>query len=79
MITGDLLALGPADLAVPTLGAARFPSPMQQLLGARRQSVHWVDETDRVLLDDTRAMAFAREVSIEELPAFDPAGQAASY
>jgi 6-phosphofructokinase 1 len=74
MITGDLLGLTADDLAVRTLGSARYPSPMAQLLGARRSSVHWVDETDRVLFDDTRAMALARGVGIADLPAFEPSG-----
>ena len=78
MITGDLLKLVPDDLRVRGLGPTRYASPMAKLLGARPFSVHWVDETDRVLLDDTLAMAGARNVEISELPAFEPAGPRAS-
>ena len=74
MITGNVLGLRSVDLAVRELGEARFASPMAGQLDGRRSSVHWVDDTDRVLLDDTRAMAGARQVPIGDLPAFEPAG-----
>jgi 6-phosphofructokinase 1 len=78
VITADLLALRAEDLQVRTLGETRHDSPMAALLGARRASLHWVDETDRVLLDDTRSMAEARGVSIARLPAFEPGGPRSS-
>ncbi len=74
MITADLLALTAHDVAVRTLGEPRFGSPMAHVFERRRESVHWVDETDRVLLDDTRAAAAARGVPVAQLPAFEPAG-----
>jgi 6-phosphofructokinase 1 len=74
VITGDLRELHADDLAVRTLGPARHPSPMAQLLGARRSSLHWVDEGDGVLLDDTRGAASARGRSCEDRLAFEPGG-----
>ncbi len=78
VITRDLLDLTADDLAVRTLGPARHASPMAKMLDERSWSVHWVDETDRVLLDDTRAMAGARGVPVAELPAFEPSGPRSS-
>ena len=78
MITRDLLDLTADDLAVRTLGPTRHTSPMAKILNERSWSVHWVDETDRVLLDDTRAMAGARGVAVADLPAFEPSGPRAS-
>lgn len=74
MITGDLLALRPEHLAISSLGEPSHPSPMAGLLGERRPSIHWVDESDRVLFDDTQAMAAARGVPVDQLPAFEPSG-----
>ncbi|MCW2577339.1 MAG: ATP-dependent 6-phosphofructokinase, partial [Modestobacter sp.] len=51
--TGAQLTLTAADLAVPTLGPATVASPLDGGLLARYDSVHYVGETDRVLLDDT--------------------------
>lgn len=74
MITADVLSMTGEDVAVRTLGDPCFPSPMAGMLNGRRSSVHWVDDTDRVLLDDTRAMAAARHVEVTDLPAFEPGG-----
>ncbi len=63
-----------ADLAVPVLGPARFPSPMAALLGDRQSSAHYVNADDRVLIDDTVAMAVARGVAVADLPAFEAGG-----
>jgi 6-phosphofructokinase 1 len=63
-----------ADLAVPVLGPGRFDSPMAALLGDRQTSAHYVNADDRVLLDDTLAMAAARGVPVTELPAFEAGG-----
>jgi 6-phosphofructokinase 1 len=62
------------DLAVRTLGPCRIESPLAARMGARRKSRHYVDENDRVLFDDTVAMAAERGVAIDELPGFEPAG-----
>ena len=61
-------------LRVEVLGEARFPSPLRDLLRDRRGSSHYVDEDDRVLLDDTRRLAVDRDVAVADLPSFEPGG-----
>src|SRR5579859_5198815 len=63
-----------ADLVVKTVGTARIDSPLGELLGQRKQSVHYVEESDRVLLDDTLSAVVARGRLPVELPGFEPAG-----
>ncbi len=65
---------GGPDLSIKTLGSARIESPMAALLDARQTTEHYVDEGDRVLLDDTLSMVRARGGSVDELPGFEPAG-----
>ncbi|MGH3828533.1 MAG: hypothetical protein ACRDQX_15380, partial [Pseudonocardiaceae bacterium] len=65
---------GGPDLSVKTLGAARIESPLAALLDARRTTEHYVDEDDRVLLDDTLSMVRARGCAVGELPSLKPAG-----
>lgn len=62
------------DLTVTTLGPSRITSPMAPLLDARQTTEHYVDEADRVLLDDTLAGLVARGVPARELPGFEPCG-----
>ncbi|MFC7482595.1 hypothetical protein ACFQX7_24830 [Luedemannella flava] len=62
------------DLSVKTLGACRIESPFGSLVQNRRSTLHYVDEADLVLFDDTRAMVAARGVQAEELPGFEPGG-----
>ena len=62
------------DLSVKTLGTCRIPSPLGTLVQNRRSTLHYVDETDVVLFDDTRTMVAGRGVSAEELPGFEPGG-----
>lgn len=62
------------DLNVRNLGACRVDSPLLPLLTERRRTWHAVDESDRVLFDDTASAALARGVPIEQLPGFEPAG-----
>lgn len=59
------------DLSIKILGPARIESPLAALLDTRRTTEHYVDESDRVLLDDTLSMVRARG---GELPSFEPAG-----
>ena len=66
--------LSAADLAIPVLGPGRFESPMSALLGDRASSAHYVNADDRVLVDDTLAMASARGGTVSELPAFEAGG-----
>ena len=63
-----------ADLVVKTLGTARIDSPLGELLGHRQQSAHYVEESDRVLLDDTLSSVAARSRAPVDLPGFEPAG-----
>ncbi len=63
-----------ADLNVKTLGPCRIDSPLAALLDARRQTFHNVDESDRVLFDDTRSALSARSLPVDQMPAFEPAG-----
>lgn len=44
---------GGPDLSIKALGSARIESPLAALLDARQTIEHYVDEDDRVLLDDT--------------------------
>ena len=62
------------ELSVPRLGECRIDSPLTALLDARRASVNYVDEADRVLVDDTLSTLTARELPTGELPGFEPGG-----
>lgn len=62
------------QLEISTLGPARITSPMAPLLDARRTTEHYVDERDRVLLDDTLAGITARGVPASQLPSLEPCG-----
>jgi 6-phosphofructokinase 1 len=74
-IDGDrAMPLDGYDLTVKTLGPCRHDSPLAELLYLRRSSHHWVDASDRVLVDDTAAMVAARGVSVEDLPGFEAGG-----
>jgi 6-phosphofructokinase 1 len=72
MDTADLLAITADDLAVARLGERTVDTPLRELLGGREESVHYVTETDRVLLDDT--LGVARHRATGDLPAFSPGG-----
>jgi 6-phosphofructokinase 1 len=65
---------GPPDLSVRSLGTARIDSPLSGMLDAWRTTEHYVNEHDRVLLDDTLSTAVARRVPVAELPALEPCG-----
>ncbi len=66
--------LGGHDLKVKTLGPCRRDSPLADLLRARRRSLNSMEESDRVLLDDTAAMISARGGAVEDLPGFEAGG-----
>ena len=74
---GDQLAIEASDLVVRRLGETTFPNPMATLLRERASSPHYVHESDRVLLDDTVEMAVARNLSVADLPSFEPGGSRA--
>jgi 6-phosphofructokinase 1 len=62
------------DLVVKTLGTPRIDSPLGDVLNQHEQSEHYVEETDRVLFDDTRSAAASRNCLPADLPGFEPAG-----
>ncbi len=63
-----------SELEIRALGPARIDSPLKALVAERRTTQHYLDESDRVLLDDTTAMVAARGVPLSELPSFEAAG-----
>src|SRR5689334_22078053 len=68
--TADLLAIHPADLQITRLVERTVDSPLSDLLGTMRETVHYVTEHDRVLIDDTLGMATRRGALSADLPAF---------
>src|SRR5690349_24989069 len=62
------------DLTVKILGIPKVASPMAPLLENRQTTEHYVDETDRVLLDDTLGGVTARGLPVGELPGLEPCG-----
>ena len=74
MDTGGQLSLTQDDLAVRKLGERTFPSPLDGGLLERGESLHYVGENDRVLVDGTLDMAVRRGVPVAELPTFEPGG-----
>lgn len=64
----------PKDFEVKTLGVCRVDSPLAPLIASRKRSIHNVDESDRVLFDDIASEAIARELPVNGLPGFEPAG-----
>jgi 6-phosphofructokinase 1 len=62
------------DLSIATLGPARIDSPLAGMLDAWRTTEHYVNEADRVLLDDTVSVATARGTSVAGLPSLEPCG-----
>jgi 6-phosphofructokinase 1 len=73
MNTADVLAITADDLAITRLGERTVDTPLGELLGGREDTVHYVTETDRVLLDDTLGVA-KRRGAAAGLPAFNPGG-----
>ncbi|MDR3623419.1 MAG: ATP-dependent 6-phosphofructokinase [Paludisphaera borealis] len=62
------------DLVVKSLGPCRVDSPLLPLLEQRKRSYYNVDESDRVLFDDTASALIARGVPADQVPGFEPAG-----
>ena len=62
------------DLTVKTLGVPKIASPMAPLLESRQTTEHYVDETNRVLLDDTLGGVIGRGLPVDELPGLEPCG-----
>ncbi|MFI5952758.1 ATP-dependent 6-phosphofructokinase [Cryptosporangium sp. NPDC051539] len=74
MQLSDLQAITHEDLLITRLGPRSVDTPLQDLLGNRQESVHYVTETDRVLVDDTLGIAKNRVQFTADLPAFNPGG-----
>jgi len=70
----DGTALDGISLSVSRLGECRVDSPLISLLDARRASVNYVGEADRVLVDDTLSTLVARALPSDRLPGFEPGG-----
>ena len=62
------------DVTVKTLGVPKIASPMAPLLASRQTTEHYVDETDRVLLDDTLGGVIGRGLPVDQLPGLEPCG-----
>ena len=62
------------DLSVKMLGVPKIASPMAPLLDNRQTTEHYVDEADRVLLDDTLGGVGARGGPCDQLPGLEPCG-----
>ena len=62
------------DLQVPRLGECTYDSPLGKYVAGRRTNEHYVDEDDRVLLDDTLELLRSRDLPWEQLPTFEPGG-----
>ncbi len=56
------------ELSVRVLGSCRITSPLAPLIGDKRTTQHYVDEDDRVLLDDTLSLVTQRDMPIDALP-----------
>ena len=72
--TDGLPAGSVPDVTVKTLGVPRIASPMAPLLASRQTTEHYVDETDRVLLDDTLGGVIGRGLPVDQLPGLEPCG-----
>jgi len=62
------------DLVVRTLGPCRVDSPLASTLMSRQTTQHSVEEEDRILFDDTVALASLHGVPIDQLPSLEPGG-----
>ncbi len=62
------------DLIVKSLGTCRVDSPLLPILEQRKRSYYNVDESDRVLFDDTASALVAHGSSLDQIPGFEPAG-----
>jgi 6-phosphofructokinase 1 len=74
MNTADLLTITSDDLAITRLGERTVDTPLKELLGERQETMHYITETDRVLLDAVQGIAKKRGVDVAGLPAFNPGG-----
>ena len=63
-----------ADFRVRRLGECRIESPLMHLLSVRQHSVNYVDESDRILIDNTVSAVSASGMPIENMSGLEPAG-----
>jgi 6-phosphofructokinase 1 len=63
-----------SDLQVKCLGPCRVDSPLAPILSQRVQSFHNVEEDDKVVFDDCVSVLKGRSGSLDDIPAFEPAG-----
>lgn len=63
-----------SETQVMSLGECRFDSPLTPLLNYRQHSVNYVEESDRILIDNTVSWALSQGVPLDRLPGLEPAG-----
>ena len=63
-----------ADLQVRQLGECRHESALAKYVGGRRTNDHYVEESDRVLFDDTIQLLESHGVPLSEVPTLEPGG-----
>ena len=62
------------DLKVRQLGECRHESALAKYVGGRQTNDHYVEESDRVLFDDTMQLLQAHGVPLAEVPTLEPGG-----
>ena len=62
------------DFLVEQLGECRFESPLKRLLDYRQHSVNYVEDTDRILVDNTASALAANWHCEQGTPGLEPAG-----
>ena len=62
------------DLQVRQLGECRHESALAKYVGGRRTNDHYVEESDRVLFDDTIQLLEGHGVPFDRLPTLEPGG-----
>ena len=62
------------DLQVRRLGECRHDSALARYVSGRRTNEHYVDEDDRVLMDDTLSLITSHGLSLDQVPSLEPGG-----
>ncbi len=63
-----------ADLQVRQLGECRHDSALAKYVAGRTTNDHYVEESDRVLFDDTVSLLRGHGVPLDEVPTLEPGG-----
>lgn len=63
-----------SETHVQSLGECLYESPLKPLLDYRQYSVNYVEESDRILIDNTLSWTQDQGVPLSELPGLEPAG-----